>query len=607
MATIFRRTYYLVMIPRGAVSLAILLLGLISPPLHATLTRDDLSVSWIGRTPKIDYVWNSSNPTVDGWPVEGSEVKWVAHVRWLGDQPLQGVQYRWLLDGEVVGNGSLDFPPSSIVETELPWKWTRARHQIRFELDPENRFKELEERNNSLTIDTDAIAIGLYVEPGFWESFTAQVISTHIGAVTFEDWAQKNVRRFNEMAANAIYPDSPNGVLERWRIDEVHMVEDGALPLVPPTEARDWGADPKGWGTLYPNAADHTVDIQWGFPTSTKTYYPFATPWTFTIGNSLMHEFAHCRTMIDIYAWNLAWSKDVLHMKNPPNGNDGGRIFSSPMQGMMQFDWGHIDRYTAAAMNLMHGRRATRGNYNEPWDLGWFLNDFPARNIVRFVRPDGSPLAQRTIRIFQPSGEQTRFGVDPTYRQIFDATADVTLTTNADGEVTLGRNPISSRDIIARVDQANGTAIVEIEDGTRQRWAFLESLDFNLAYWRGETEEAHYEVIADQDVCYDQLGPGAIYPQPEAVVTSRQVTFEIYGTFSHTYDLYYSIDGGATQSVAVPTVPANSPRARVTVPLPSGRVVWWFEDRSAGVGCPPQHSSIYAFDHIIAGHQRPVR
>src|SRR6185436_18750331 len=106
--------------------------------------------------------------------------------------------------------------------------------------------------------------------------------------------------------------------------------------------------------------------------------------------------------MIDTYAWNLSQTEDDLQLTRKPPATPRSLIFySSHEQGLMQFDWGHIDRLTAAAMNQMAGQRARQGNYNEPWDLGWFLNDFPAQNNVRFVRADGSRIANRQVELFR--------------------------------------------------------------------------------------------------------------------------------------------------------------------------------------------------------------
>jgi hypothetical protein len=498
--------------------------------------------------------------------------------------------------------GTLDFNGPSLMETELPWKWTFARHEIVLEIDPHDDVTEVEERNNRLLIHSNALGVGVYVERTYWESATEKMPQANIGVATFDDFVQKHIRRFNEMAANAIYPETPQGVLDRWRIDEIHLVEDGVIPLAAPyPEARDWGAGPDGWGTLYPNVKDYTVDIQWGFTAVTSTYWPEYTPWILMIGNSTIHEFAHARTMIDTYAWNVAVPDDILRMKELPLATNG-RMYSTRQHGLMHFDWGHLDRYSAAAMNRMTGRRAIRGNYNEPWDLGWFLNDLPQKNVVRLVRLDGTPLANRGIRIYQPTGEQTPFPGEPAYRLIYNETPSLTLTTDANGSMTLGRNPIAAQDLISRVDQTNGVAIVEIDDAGTRRWAFLDSLEFNLAYWRGETEEAHYELIADAEPCIDLLGPSAVLPYPEALVTTPGVTFEIPAQGLHEYHLFYTLDGGPAQTVKMPRPVLG--KSKTTLPLPPGHVVWWFVDETTTAGCVPQHSSIYAFDHTPAAKPR---
>src|ERR1700712_652013 len=91
--------------------------------------ENDLSVGWIARTPRIDYVWNSANPTVEGWPAAGDTVTWVANVRWLGAEPLRNVSYRWSIDGVEVRSGRMDFGAESLVQTSLPWTWTFTRHE----------------------------------------------------------------------------------------------------------------------------------------------------------------------------------------------------------------------------------------------------------------------------------------------------------------------------------------------------------------------------------------------------------------------------------------------------------------------------------------------
>lgn len=192
-------------------------LGLLSLLLFATTAlgaENDLSVAWISRLPRIDYVWNSPNPTVEGWPATGSTVTWVANVRWLGAEPLHNVKFRWTIDGAEVRRGTLDFAAGSLVQAELPWTWTFTRHEIAFEIDGTRKIPETEERNNRVAVDSDAIAIGLYVERTFWETLGARAASAGIGARTFDDWMQHQVLRFNDMARYALYPE--DGDTRRW-------------------------------------------------------------------------------------------------------------------------------------------------------------------------------------------------------------------------------------------------------------------------------------------------------------------------------------------------------------------------------------------------------
>jgi hypothetical protein len=64
----------------------------------------DLTVGWISRHPEIDYVWNSSNPSREGWPADGEIVTWRANVRsWFDTE--QRVAYVWYLDGQPIGRG----------------------------------------------------------------------------------------------------------------------------------------------------------------------------------------------------------------------------------------------------------------------------------------------------------------------------------------------------------------------------------------------------------------------------------------------------------------------------------------------------------------------
>ena len=200
----------------------------------------DLSVGWISREPKISYVWASQNPAREGWPEVGQPVTWIAHVRNLTGSVQQDIGYRWTIDGRKVFEGTTTLPIDGPTEFELPWSWTFDRHELAFEIDTTNRVAESEKRNNRLLVYTDALAVGIWVERGFWEGLRSKIVSVQIGAANFDDLLQARIRQYNTMAVLARYPETPNGVIDRWRIDAIHVVDDGPLPIVPPgPEVRD--------------------------------------------------------------------------------------------------------------------------------------------------------------------------------------------------------------------------------------------------------------------------------------------------------------------------------------------------------------------------------
>src|SRR6185436_7163586 len=113
------------------------------------------------------------NPTREGWPAPGQTVTWQAHVVSWTDRALMGVDYRWILDGAEVARGRVDVPAGATVLVDYSWRWTFERHELRFEIDPDDAVAEDEEGNNGLTVFTDALSVGFYVERGFYDHFRA--------------------------------------------------------------------------------------------------------------------------------------------------------------------------------------------------------------------------------------------------------------------------------------------------------------------------------------------------------------------------------------------------------------------------------------------------
>lgn len=556
----------------------------------------DFSVAWISRSPKIDYVRGSAQPDVEGWPPAGSTVEWVAHVRNNGGQRAQNVAWRWTIGGEIAATGFATLEPGRYTEISLPWTWTFDRHEIAFEIDAGNAIAERQERNNHLLIHSDALSVAFYVEQSYWTRSMENFARFNVGATTLDDWLQIRIGHFNEMAALAVYPDSPMGVLDRWRIDAIHVVPDGALPLSPYPEVADEYPE-QARPIRFPNAADRSVDIQWGF----TDFYPVPSK-PADLYDSLIHELGHARYLVDIYAWGITdWWKDRVNLEpQPPKSFEAWH--HTPHRGLMNQHWGYIDQYSAAAMNLIAGHRALAGNYNPPENLGEFLNDLPSRNRVRLVRPDGTPIPHADVALFRSSAE---FFAEGLYPKTYDAVADIETVSDAEGWIELPRNPFAEGPVVHGRESgfgfgSNVTAILRVEAGDELSWGYLESLDLNLAYWRGETELAEHEVLVGGPICSIARYPLPSNPGLESRMTRPGVFFSwSEPTPARSREVWVSVNGARPHLVATLTGDETS----VTRYIPPGRIAWWVR-ADYGDGCPEARSATWFFDHESPSLQR---
>jgi hypothetical protein len=558
----------------------------------------DLTVGWISRSPRMDYVWGSADPTREGWPAPGQSVTWEAHVKSWFDHDLTGVSYRWLLDGGEVARGQVDLPAGASVTVGLPWKWTFTRHELTFDIDFDGRVEEDEEGNNRLSVFTDALSVGFYVEQSLYDLFhEKQHLLAGAHSNCWEDWAQRNVRRYNVMAARAVYPETPNGVLDRWRIDEIVVVPDGSLPLVPLPNEGEIAGQPNG--RTEPNTSDRSVDLIWGFQATDAAFFNDFTTTDDTNGfyfeGSLVHELGHARYLVDVYGWWVRSGVDGDRV-DIREGNtliagsswmpaSGPFVHFSSEQGLMNESYGFIDRYSAIALNRIAGRRATRGNYNEPENIGGFLNDLPAENRVTVRSPDGFPIADADVWIYQATG-----GPPFSFSKIYDDVPDLKLRTDSAGRVLVGRCPFSADGrIVHTFGASNVTAIVRVAKGSSASYGFIESLGFNIAYWSGKTDLADHDLYVSTPLC----GLSSLFlltPAPESTGAAGPVTFSWFPvSLATSYEVWASSDGTAPRRLAVVEA-AKEPSLSVPV---SGHVTWWVVAILSG--CPPIRSGFGSF------------
>jgi hypothetical protein len=465
---------------------------------QALATTDDITVAYVKRLPERNFVYGSSNATREGWPAEGEAVTWQAFIRNFGPART-GVQYRFFVDDVVVKTATVNLAADSSTPVELVRPWDFARHAIRVDIDSASAVAEQEEANNSLTVDSDAISVGFWVERTLYNYFRDhQRDLVGAGSTCWENWAQRQIRRANGMFAAALSDVAPNGALDRWRIDKILVVEDGALPL-------NGGI----WPTNDPDITDLTVDLQWGFPSSLLTTTDFyavthepSDERKFYFEGGLIHELGHARYLIDIYGFNVhANAAGTLRDRLPWLENDvnvvgtkylpthpGDTVYKSHVWGLMNGPYTFVDLHSTAALNLIAGRRATHGNRNDPQNIGVYLNDLPAQNRVRLLDAGtGAPLVGANVRLYQAVRVER-------YAKNFDVLPTLERTADGDGAVELGANPFKPGPLI---DDDGAVLALRIAHAGRVRYRFMEPTDFNLEYWRGRTALGQYTMHVD--------------------------------------------------------------------------------------------------------------
>lgn len=463
------------------------------PILVATAVYADLNATFIERTPRYDYDALKNNPE------PGDTVRFHGHIiNW--SRYTISPEYRWEIDDAEADSGIL----SQLSEGEeriivLDWTWQSGDHTVTLTVDPRNLIAETSETNNSIQDRTNAIIAGFWVEQSVYDYFHEHQHKLGIGSNSWQDWIQRQMAKQNELYRQAVWPTSPNGVLDRVRIDKIVVVPNGALPLN------------GGYPSNHPDRSDKTVDLMWGFNIDLiqSGFYDNHTDLSdtnpFYIEQSLIHELGHARYLIDSYGFDvhntahngghnsvqiwegdtfvagseympfLAWA-EVLYY------NKSGGVMSGPYG----FQW---SPYEAAALNLIAAKRAECGNYNAPCNIGRYLQDLPANNHVQFLDTSGDPWVGASVRVYQAAPGPGWYGktIDNQWGQHY--------TTDSDGFIHMPRNPFNPGGSIAHTyGHANGVMVLRIAFGSQIWYRFMEASDFNMQYWQGNTENAYYQI-----------------------------------------------------------------------------------------------------------------
>ncbi len=222
----------------GEVRAAARYAGIASIPFPVQLLaqgRPDLDVTYIERQPR-------------GSAATSATTTWYAHISNYGTAEAPQTPVEWRVDGRTVRSGRLPkVPRFQHTEVVLTLPEDGRRHTLELVVDPNNVSPDENRENNRLQVYSDAHSVGFWVENSVHRYFHQRQRELRVGSNSWEDWAQRQVRFWNEAAEREHSP-------HRWRLDQVRVVGDGMLPLAGGSAARE------------PDRRDRSVELQFGFP-----------------------------------------------------------------------------------------------------------------------------------------------------------------------------------------------------------------------------------------------------------------------------------------------------------------------------------------------------
>ncbi len=459
----------------------------------------DIDVQRISRTPRLNFVKGSTNPTRDGWPQEGQEVFWNARVKVYGGYTFKEVHYSWFLDGVKVKAGIADLGPESTTYFKLPWSWQFQRKELRFVIEYGGDVQEVTSLNNELATYTDALSVGFGVTPVVYDYFKETQQEYQRASNSFEDWAQIQVKKWNEIFENAIYPETPNGVIDRVRLDTIWLDEG--------IGGQKFQIDPMRY--------DQTVDLTYFFIeagpyTSLEVYqdkqrsYALGEPNIYD--GVLFHEVGHGRYLIDVYAFDIQPNFGDLidiHVNGirlneteyfPPYPS---KAFQTPEKGLMNGNHSFLDRFSAIALNRRAGERAITNNFHTADAEGLAFAVAPAKNTFSFTDSNGIPISNAQVKVYYDHSEQGY------YLNIFSDEYFFEAQTDDHGNALMPDGFVEYLEDYPFVtvagqerDYKPTTFIIEIKKDNEIGFAFLESFRVTLAFWEN-AEEGQFEFKVD--------------------------------------------------------------------------------------------------------------
>lgn len=459
------------------------LLGAAAPAAAAEPVR--LEVALITREPRLPPPNRQGAPIEEGWPDPGRTVQWVGHLVNRGPQAVTGVAYTWRVDGAVAESGTVDLPPGEST-LWLPWRWTFDRHEVGLEIAPAPALHDATTADDRVAVASDALSVGFWIEKGIYDWMAQD------GRPGFERWAQGQIDAWNRIMARAVFPTTPQGALDRFRLDRVVIHADG---------------------TTIPNGEMDT-DVSWSFrqDSDERFLHVGSSGSGLTDETIVFHELLHQRGLIDLYAYwvvaddpartnsQIAISEDGRPVPGSPvmpaltQGFSGTLYFRSPIEGLMGTQYratANLTEHCAFGLNLRAGRRTPLwldqwGNqingYANAVQRDSYVWRLPRRTDLALQDEGGAALSGAAVQVYADHSPDT-------YRKLYGPQADFAGRSDGQGRVALPAEVLERQPSFAAPPKSQ-VVIIGVQTASAHGYAFLPVYELNLLAFRGGQDVA---------------------------------------------------------------------------------------------------------------------
>ncbi|HMS56175.1 MAG TPA: hypothetical protein PKA27_12315 [Fimbriimonadaceae bacterium] len=445
----------------------------------------DLSVTLISRSPEYErYDSRDASTVLDGipfmdkvpnatkrkWPNDGEEVTYVAHVKNVGDAPIDSFSYAWNVreslgarreDGKALAPGE-----ETTITLKSPFRNLHSDHRLqplglkveaKSDVNPANDYLEIQEG-------------GLAVEVALNEPTRASLATQYnlTGSKAPEDWVQSQIRLLNSMLAESRFSFAPEGALERVR-----------LQSLTPEAKVNLGVDVEASVSTSPARLSGDRGLLGSI--STGLGLPNL--------DSLNRVSAFGRSAKDRYPGVNGWGDTRIDAALPMQMNLAQEPQFIAALGGLSFE--STDLFSAtevASLNTNVGKR--RGF------LGDVMYDLPTVLVFRCAMPDGKPLANADVQIFQSVGGAIVAG-DPVFKGKTSETGALTVPNRrlAESLTTLTGHTLSDNPF-GRIDTngSNGTLLIRVDRFGLNEFAWFKIWQAVDSFHRGNKSVAFFEL-----------------------------------------------------------------------------------------------------------------